>query len=101
MACYDKTMIDEHAKVLRRFKFRFPASSIDGLLQKIEENGLYVEAPKSNVHFAHESDRAFYDVANYSNAMLITSNLRHYPQGDPLIFTPGEFVSHMSNYNDC
>ena len=97
VACYDQSIMDEYAKVLRRFKFRFPVSDIEGLLQGIAEGGLLVDAPKSDFHFAHESDRVFYDVARHSNAMLITSNLRHYPNDDPLVITPGGFAACMKN----
>ena len=95
LACYDQGIMDEYSIVLHRFKFRFPLSVIEGLLRGIEENGLSVTAPKSDMPFAHESDRVFYDVAVHSGAILITSNLRHYPENEPFIMTAGAFVLNM------
>ena len=92
LACYDQAILDEYSKVLHRFKFRFPLSTIDGLLHGVTENGLFTAAPKSDMPFEHESDRVFYDVAVHCGAMLITSNLRHYPKNEPFIVTPGAFL---------
>ena len=93
IACHDQGIANEYAKVLRRFKFRFPHSTIEDLLHGITGNGLSVVAAKSKIAFAHESDRMFYDVAVHCGAMLITSNLRHYPDNEPFILTPGAFMS--------
>ena len=93
VACYDQAIADEYLKVLHRFKFRFPLSAIDSLLHGITDSGLCVVAPGSDIPFAHESDRMFYDVAVHCGAILITSNLRHYPNDEPFIMTPGEFMA--------
>ena len=91
-ACYEQSILDEYSKVLRRLKFRFPLSVIEELLHGMAENGLFVSAPKSDMLFAHESDRVFYDVAVHCGAILITSNLRHYPLNTPFIMTSGAFA---------
>ena len=94
-ACYTTEIAEEYSIVLRRLKFRFPISVTDGLVHGITDNGLSVEAPKSDIYFAHESDRVFYDVAVFCGAKLITSNLKHFPESDPRIMTPGAFAAFM------
>ena len=93
IACYDNGIAEEYSKVLHRFKFRFPLSAIDGLLLGVMDGGLSVVAPKSTIPFTHESDRMFYDVAVHCGAILVTSNLRHYPEDDSRIMTPGAYAS--------
>ena len=92
-ACFNTEIAEEYSNVLSRFKFRFPISVTDGLVHGITDNGLSVEAPKSDIYFAHESDRVFYDVAVFCGAKLITSNLKHFPESDPRIMTPGAFAA--------
>ena len=95
-ACYDRGIVNEYNNVLHRFKFRFPITVLDGLIDGITDYGLSVMALKSSITFEHESDRMFYDVAQYCNVVLITSNLRHYPKDEPYIMTPGAFVKQLS-----
>ena len=37
-----------------------------------------------------ETDRKFYEVAKYCNAILVTGNLAHYPS-DSIIMSPSDF----------
>jgi len=99
-ACFDQEILTEYSKVLRRLKFRFPLSVIESLLHGIAENGLSVAVPKSEMPFAHESDRVFYDVAVHCGAILVTSNLRHYPMNDPFIMTSGAFARYTAKLEE-
>jgi hypothetical protein len=43
-----------------------------------------------------ESDRVFYDVAVAGSAMLITGNLKHYPDA-PNVIAPADFLGGSTN----
>jgi len=59
-------------------------------------NGVLVDPIVSKVTLPDESDRMFYDAALENNAILITGNLKHYPN-EKFIMTPTQFLDmHLS-----
>ena len=90
-ACYDYRILDEYERVLRRAKFGFLPWEVDYLLEPIVRGGLSV-VPELliDIPFADESDRKFLEVARCCDAVLITGNMKHYPQ-DAQIMTVAEF----------
>ena len=90
--CYDYRILGEYARVLHYREFRFSELEINALLDPIIYNGLSVVAnPILDVSFDKDAtDRKFYEVAKYCDAILITGNLAHYPS-DPDILSPAEF----------
>lgn len=90
-ACYDYRILDEYERVLRRAKFGFLPWEVDYLLEPIVRGGLsVVPEPLIDIPFADESDRKFLEVARCCDAVLITGNMKHYPQ-DAQIMTVAEF----------
>ena len=90
-ACYDYRILDEYERVLRRAKFGFLPWEVDYLLEPIVRGGLsVVPEPLIDIPFADESDRKFLEVARFCDAVLITGNMKHYPQ-DAQIMTVAEF----------
>jgi len=65
---------------------------IKGAIDDIKETGYLVIPSKSDVYFADESDRIFYDTAIASGATLVTGNIKHYPSDKPFIMTASEYV---------
>ena len=61
------------------------------IIEAIEVGGILIEPPTSVVHFSDETDRIFYDTAKASGAILITGNIKHFPN-DPFIMTPADFL---------
>ena len=91
--CYDYRILNEYYNVLRRPKFHFPEWEIQSLLNFIISNGIsVVAAPISDIAFADETDRKFYEVAAFCHAPLITGNTKHYPS-DSRIITVADFSS--------
>ena len=90
--CYDHRIIDEYDRVLHYPKLSFKEWEISSILDPIIKNGISVVAdPIPGVPFDRdESDRKFYEVAKFCDAVLITGNLAHYP-GDPSILSPADF----------
>ena len=90
-ACYDYRILDEYERVLRRAKFGFLPWEVDYLLEPIVRGGVSVAPePLIDIPFADESDRKFLEVARCCDAVLITGNMKHYPQ-DAQIMTVAEF----------
>ena len=89
--CFDERMMSEYREVLLRPKFRFSASLVNSILELVQSTGLSVVPPTiSNIDFPDEEDIAFFEVAQFCNAPLVTGNLKHYPF-DPLVITVSDF----------
>jgi len=89
--CYDFRIMAEYTDVLHRPEFPFETSDIHGLLYWIKQRGLSVVVPKTEVAFADDDDRMFYEVSVFCKATLITGNTRHYPE-EPFIMTATEYL---------
>ena len=84
--CHDYRILAEYRDVLTRPKFRFSAWQVDFLMETFERDGISVSPPlQQSVPFSDESDRKFYEVAEFCNAPLVTGNLRHFPAGGCVI----------------
>ena len=91
-ACYDHRILEEYDRVLHYPKFRFSEWEINAVLEPLIKNGISVIAdPLPDVSFEKdESDRKFYEVAVFCDAVLITGNLAHYPSAS-FILSPADF----------
>ena len=91
-ACYDSRILSEYTKVLNYPKMHFTREEIDSVLIPLVKNGISViPDPIRDVSFDRdETDRKFYEVAKFCHAVLITENLRHYPE-DPDIMNATDF----------
>ena len=90
--CYDYRILEEYERVLRYPRLQFTEWEINAILEPIIKSGIAVIAPPiPEVSFDRDiSDRKFYEVAKFCDAVLITGNLSHFPQ-EPDIISPGEF----------
>ena len=91
-AIYCQKILDECEAVLNRPCFSFPHSSVSSALDTFKLKGIEVNPRFSQIPMTDESDRIFYDTAVTGNAILITGNLRHYPN-EPFIMSPAEFFT--------
>ncbi len=91
IACYDYRIIEEYYAVLRRPKFGFEKWQIDGVMDAICKDGFSIlPEPLTDVPFADESDRKFFEAAKFCRAPLITGNIKHYPD-DRLVTAVADF----------
>ena len=90
--CYDVRILEEYDRVLHYPKLGFSEWEINAVLEPLIKTGLSVIAdPIRDVPFARdETDRKFYEVASYCDAILVTGNLAHYPT-EPWIMFPADF----------
>ena len=82
--CYDGRIMLEYEAVLSRPKFGFDPTKVKAILDYIRWVGVQVEAPALDIVFADEFDKKFYEVAKCAGAVLITGNLKHFPE-DPIV----------------
>ena len=83
--CYDHRVMLEYRQVLQRPKFRFRPSEINALLDWFKQTGRSVIPAPVDISFVDEADRKFYEVAKYCGAVLITGNLKHFPNDDAVM----------------
>ena len=83
--CYDHRIMLEYRQVLQRPKFRFRPSEINALLDWFKQTGRSVIPAPVDISFVDEADRKFYEVATYCGAVLITGNLKHFPNDDAVM----------------
>ena len=83
--CYDHRIMLEYRQVLQRPKFRFRRSEITALLDWFKQTGRSVIPAPVDISFVDEADRKFYEVAKYCGAVLITGNLKHFPNDDAVM----------------
>ena len=90
---FDARIMDEYEKVLHYRKFGFKENDIAAVLSPIMEYGLQIVAhPLTDIAFNDESDRKFLEVAKTAEAVLITGNMKHFPE-DPIIMNVSDFHS--------
>lgn len=90
--CYDYRILEEYDRVLHYPKLNFSETEINSILDPLIKNGISVIAtPLPDIAFERdESDRKFYEVAVFCNAILISGNLAHFPN-EPFILSPADF----------
>jgi len=89
---YSDTMLDEYKRVLAYERLKIAIETQNEITDMLQEIGILVEPPISTIPMPDETDRAFYDTAKASGAILITGNTRHYPD-EPFIVTPADFLA--------
>ena len=92
--CYDYRILTEYRQVLSRPRFNFSDGEIDSLLEWIETSGRSIVADPINDPFIDESDKKFYEVAKFCGAILITDNLKHFPN-DPQVMNVSSFLERI------
>jgi putative PIN family toxin of toxin-antitoxin system len=93
---YDNRIIFEYIDVLSRKRFGFSEEIINDLIDYFKSSGEFVNAEYSNVNFADDTDKKFYEVFKSTEARcLITGNKKHFPEEKGIIL-PKEFIENFS-----
>ena len=79
--CHDERILAEYAEVLARPRFKFDPKQVREVLNKLEADGLAVDAgEKSGLNLPDPDDEPFLEVALAAPAdFLVTGNLSDYP----------------------
>jgi len=96
---YSSEILEEYRDVLHREKLGLDTISVEVLLDEVLRIGLPVISDVSDRQLIDEDDRIFLDTAKSSGALLITGNIKHYPN-EPFITTPAAFVKMLYYYEE-
>ena len=104
-ACYDERILAEYAEVLARPRFKFDPKRVREVLNKIETDGLAVDASEeSNLDLPDVDDEPFLAVAlAVSVDFLVTGNLSDYPPDKRrgcTVVSPAAFMEHWRKLQD-
>lgn len=77
---HDDRILSEYRDVLRREKFGFSKGDIDKILDLLETEGIKVNPPVLGAKLPDVKDLPFLEVAHAAEAVLVTGNLKHYPE---------------------
>ncbi|MDR0627005.1 MAG: putative toxin-antitoxin system toxin component, PIN family [Bifidobacteriaceae bacterium] len=89
---FDARVLQEYREVPTRDEFGFDHNAIRAVLAAFTAFGQATTPPPLTPLEPDPDDTPFYEVAVASDAILITGNLKHYPE-DPRVRSPGEFLS--------
>ena len=93
---YDDRIIAEYREVLARPRFEFDSDDVADLLHYLATEGMAITAPPLSVTLPDPDDLPFLEVATAMGVILITGNLRHFPEdqlGSVRVLTPAEFLT--------
>ena len=95
---YSNEVLDEYKKVLAYERLKIDPRKQTEIIEKVKEIGIFITPEKSGIPMTHEDDRVFYDTAKAANAILITGNIKHYPN-EKFIMTPTEYLREREREN--
>ncbi|MSU59896.1 MAG: putative toxin-antitoxin system toxin component, PIN family [Pedosphaera sp.] len=103
-ACHDKRILAEYAEVLARPRFKFDLKRVREVLNKIEMDGLAVDASEhSDLDLPDVDDEPFLAVALAAADFLVTGNLSDYPPDKRrgcAVVSPAAFMEHWRKLQD-
>jgi len=102
---HDDRILAEYAEVLARPRFKFDPKRIREVLNKIETDGLAIDASEeSNLNLPDPDDEPFLAVALAASAdFLVTGNLADYPPDKRrgcAVVSPAAFMEHWRKLQD-
>lgn len=95
VAAYDARMIAEYQAVLTRPRFGLDPADVERFVREFMARGWAVEPTVWTAPMADESDRVFVEVAQGAGGLLVTGNIRHFPD-EPWVMSPSSFWSLLS-----
>lgn len=97
---FDDRILAEYREVLNRPRFGFRADHIDDLLAFFGASGFAVSPAPLTIDLPGTSDAPFLEVAQSAGAVLITGNVRHFPEGVRefvRVLSPADFLDFWRN----
>ena len=93
---YCDKVLDEYIDVLNRPALNIKPEKAKRFFEIMRDTGTSIDPIVSTLTFLDEDDRVFYDTARQSSAILITGNMKHYPDED-FIMTPSTFLNLLAS----
>ena len=88
---YSEKIIDEYRRVLTYERLNISSETQGKAIEGIKNIGTLIKPPFSTVPLPDETDRIFYDTAIFAGAVLVTRNIKHFPD-EQFIMTPAEIL---------
>jgi putative PIN family toxin of toxin-antitoxin system len=96
-ACACDEILSEYKEVLSRPQFNFRPKDVAVFIENLKATAFMVTPVPSENDMTDEDDRVFLDTAQTAGALLVTGNIRHFPESDAVL-TPAGFLARMGNY---
>jgi predicted nucleic acid-binding protein len=77
--CYDGRIFSEYHQVLARPGFRFDPARVRHILDAIADSGMAFSGKSLSIPLPAPGDACFAEISEAADAVLVTGNLRHYP----------------------
>ncbi len=91
----NEEILDEYKEVLLRNEFGFEESDVYDLLDRLEEQAVFLDRTPSDELFQDPDDIIFFEIVltarKSADAYLVTGNIKHYPV-KTFIVTPREML---------
>jgi len=94
---YSFEMFAEYEEVLSRPKLKLSNTVQQFYLNAVKAFGKLIIPCVSTVSMPDEGDRIFYDTAKETGAILVTGNVKDYPDED-FIITPAQFLEFFEKF---
>ena len=88
---YNDEILDEYKRVLAYERLKIAPEKQAEIIEKVKEIGIIIKPKTGVILMPDESDRIFYDTAKAVGAILITGNMKHYPD-EPFIMMPTDYL---------
>jgi putative PIN family toxin of toxin-antitoxin system len=91
--CYNSIILAEYEGVTSRVKFakNIDQRNVKRFIDIITAIGISCVPGPSSIPLIDETDRIFYDTAKSSGSLLITGNIKHFPN-ESFIMHPSDFL---------
>lgn len=96
---HDDRLFAEWREVLYRENFGFDSGDVEAVLGFIENEDIRVQAQPPGAKLPNSDDLPFLEVAHAAQAILVTINLKHYPEAerkDVEVLEPTRFLRSRS-----
>jgi len=91
----NKEILNEYLEVLTRNKFDFDDATIQGTINIIKKNAIYLEKEQTIEDFIDKDDIVFFEIMmsarSTMDAYLVTGNMKHYPVRNYIV-TPAQMI---------
>jgi predicted nucleic acid-binding protein len=94
--CYDGRILSEYRQVLVRPRFRLDPARVRHILDAIMDHGMAFSGKPLSILLPDPDDACFAEISEAANAILVTGNLRHYPDF-PRALSVQDFLSQMNS----
>ena len=99
----NQEIINEYINVLTRNKFNFDDATVQGTINVIKKNAIFITREQTIEDFIDKDDIVFFEIVMSArttmDAYLVTGNMKHYPVRSYIV-TPREMIDIIEKENN-